>query len=135
MGLKSKLVRWFALRWIAGKLKDEGSMLSKLKELLSGWKLLIGVVALLAAQTYDHMSNGSAGDIVGAVLKVFGWMPDQGVVDFSVLVPALVITVGAAGKLWRAQQQARAGAKVSELLSTEGYAKAARAKRRASLSE
>jgi hypothetical protein len=128
MGLKSKMVRWFALRWLKGQVEDGGSMIAKMKEALSGWKLLIGVVALGTVKVYDAMSNGNAGDIVGAVLKVLGWMPEQGLVDWGTLVPALVIIIGAARKLWRAQVQARAGSSMTGLLSAEGYVKAERAK-------
>lgn len=123
--LKDKAVRWLALRWLRGKLKEDGSMLSKIRKALEGWKLVIAVLATFAVAVYDQQSNGHAGDMLGAILAVLGWQiaPDLAL-DLKHAVPAFLGIVGIAGRVWRAVKQARAGASPSELLSTEGYVKA-----------
>lgn len=118
MGVKDRIVRWAALRWLRGKMK-EGGMLAKVVTALQGWKLVIGVVILTVAAISDHYNNGSAGSIVAAVLATLGWMPSG--VDISQLAGAIVVVIGIGGKVWRAQRQLRAGAKPAELLSAQGY--------------
>jgi hypothetical protein len=117
MGIRDRIVRWAALRWLREKAK--GEKMSKFLRALEGWKLVIGVLILAAAGVYDHYNNGSAGSIVAAVLATVGWMPSG--VDIPQLAGALVAIIGIGAKVMRAQRQLRAGAKPSELLSAQGY--------------
>ena len=130
MGLGGWIKRKLFLRWLRGQLEKEGSMFSKVKKALSGWKLLLGVGLLAGMQIYDSMTGSNTSGIGGAILELLGLSVDaEGIgVNLEQLVPAGVIVIGAIGKLWKAQQQARAGASASELLTSEGYIKAARAK-------
>ena len=80
MSLKDKIVRTLALRWLRGKLnalrgKERETNMGKALKFLEGWKLLIGITILFLAKVYDGASNGHAGNIVGNVLSIFGWMP------------------------------------------------------------
>jgi hypothetical protein len=127
MGLKDKVVRALALRWLRGKLKDlrgkdKETGMGKVLKFLDGWKLVIGVVALLGVKLWDAAHNGHAGDIVGAILSVLGWMPAA---DYSTeiarAVPGLLVIWGLVHKLIKAQQQVKAGSSVAGALSTEGY--------------
>ena len=124
--LTDKAVRWLALRWLRGKVADKEGTLAKVLEALKGWKLIIGVLLVFGVGVYDQMANGHAGDVVGAVLTVLGWMPAA---DWSTMikdaVPSMVVIIGLVGKLVTAYKQSRAGATAGELLSTKGYVKAA----------
>jgi hypothetical protein len=134
MGLKDTIVRALALRWLRGKTedlrgKDKESAMGKVLKFLDGWKLVIGVVILTAVKVWDGMHNGHAGDMVGMILTLLGWNPSAGLgIDFGQAAGAIVILIGLGHKVVKAQQQARAGASPTELLSTAGYAKAAESK-------
>lgn len=127
MSLKDKIVRKLALRWARGKVKDlrgkdRETTMGKVLKALDGWKLLLGVLALFAVQVYDQTQNGHAGDIVGAVLTVLGWMPAG--FDLTLLPHAAASAVAVWGfihKLVKAQKQVRAGSSVAGALGTEGY--------------
>ena len=130
MSLKDKIVRTLALRWLRGKLnalrgKERETNMGKALKFLEGWKLLIGITILFLAKVYDGASNGHAGNIVGNVLSIFGWMPgpQSGFTFEGVTVAAAsaLTLVGYFAKLWRAQQQVRAGSSLVGSLATEGY--------------
>jgi hypothetical protein len=127
MGLKDKVVKALALRFARGKIKDlrgkdKETGMGKVLKFIDGWKLVIGVVALTGVKVYDGMNNGHAGDVVGMLLTLLGYNPgaDLGI-DFGQAAAAIMIVVGVGHKVVKAQRQARAGAKPSELLSSEGY--------------
>lgn len=123
-GLTDKIVRALALRWLRGKVNDKEGALGKALKLLDGWKLMIGVVLLFAVAVYDQMQNGHAGDLLGAVLTILGWMPAADwLTQIKEAAPAGVILVGFLARLVKAWRQARAGATATELLTTEGYVK------------
>jgi len=127
MGLKDKVVRALALRWLRGKIndlrsKDKETGMGKLLKALDGWKLVIGVVVLIAVKVYDGLNNGHAGDIVGLVLTMLGWNPSASLgIDFAQAAGAVTVIIGIAHKVVKAQQQVRAGASLAGTLSTEGY--------------
>jgi hypothetical protein len=119
--LKKKIVRKLALRWARGKVKK---LRGKDKELkfIDGWKLTIGVVLIFGSKVYDQLANGHAGDIVGSVVNVLGWNPEAfGGPEIAAAAGGAAALIGFAHKLYKAQKQARAGAPVSGLLSTDGY--------------
>jgi hypothetical protein len=134
MGLKDKVVKALALRFARGKVKDlrgkdKETGMGKVLKFLDGWKVVIGVVVLTGVKVFDGLNNGHAGDIVGMVLTLLGWNPSAELgIDFGQLAGAIMIVVGIGHKVAKAQKQARAGASASELLSAEGYIKAAEAK-------
>ena len=79
-GLKDKIVKALALRWLRGKVgdlrgKDKETTMGRILKFLDGWKLVIAVVAMFTVEVYDQTQNGHAGDILGAVLAVLGWVP------------------------------------------------------------
>lgn len=86
---------------------------------LDGWKLPIGVIALLGAKTWDGLHNGHAGDVVGLLLTYFGWSPGVDV-DYAQAASAVIILLGIGHKVVKAKRQRKAGSSVSGLLSTEG---------------
>jgi len=96
--------------------------MGKVLKFLDGWKLVIGVVILIAVKVYDGMNNGHAGDMVGLILTMFGWNPSASLgIDFAQAAGAVTVVVGIAHKVYKAQQQVRAGASLSGALSMEGY--------------
>jgi hypothetical protein len=127
MGLKDKIVSALARRWALGKLKDlrgkeRGTGMGKVLKALDGWKLVIGVVVLIGVKVYDGMTNGHAGDMVGLVLTMLGWNPSAALgIDFGQAAGAVMVLVGLGHKVVKAQQQAKAGAPASALLSQDGY--------------
>lgn len=130
MGLKDKVVRALALRWLRGKLnalrgKEKETQMGKVLKFLDGWKLVIGVVVLFGAKVWDGAHNGHAGDFIGNILNVLGWLPgpQSGFTPEGMAVAAASALAlwGFVHKLVKAGQQIRAGASVSGSLSTEGY--------------
>jgi hypothetical protein len=130
LGFGARIMLKLGLRWLRGKVAGwrggEGPMKTVMK-FLDGWKMVIGVVALFSVKVWDSYSGGSVGGIVESVLGALGWLP--GNVEFAPAVASAVVLIGFFGKLRKARQQRRAGAKVSELLSAEGYARALEAER------
>jgi len=128
VGLKDKIVKALARRWARGKLealrgKDKETSMGKVLRFLDGWKLVIAVVVLFGVKVYDSLNNGHAGDIVGAVLTVLGWMPSG---DFTGEGMTQAVAGGVAvwaiiHKVIKAQRQVKAGSSVAGALSTEGY--------------
>ena len=98
-------------------------MLAKVVKALNGWKYILGSLAYLGALVWDHYHNGSAGNVVAAVLATLGWMPEG--IDFSKAVPSIVALVGLGHVVYKAHKEHRAGAKLSELRSPEGAVKLA----------
>lgn len=127
MGLKDKVVRALALRFARGKIKDlrgkdRETTMGKVLKALDGWKLVIGVVALIGVNVYDGMTNGHAGDIVGLILTMLGWNPSATLgIDFAQAAGAVMVLIGLGHKTYKAQQQVRAGSSLAGALSTEGY--------------
>ena len=52
--------------------------LKKVYDFLKGYRLMIGVAIIFGAKVWDGMNNGHAGDIVGNVLSILGWLPTDG---------------------------------------------------------
>lgn len=127
MGLKDKIVRKLALRWLAGKIKalrgkDRETGMGKVLRFLDGWKLVIGVVILIAVKVYDGMNNGHAGDMVGLILTLIGWNPSASLgIDFGQAAGAVMVLIGLGHKVFKAQKQIRAGSSVSGALGEEGF--------------
>lgn len=130
MGLKDKIVRKLALRWASGKVKDlrgknKETGMGKVLKFLDGWKLVIAVVAMFGVSVYDQTQNGHAGDIIGAILTVLGFLPTGEAFSASEIGKAAssALAVWAlVHKAIKANRQLRAGATASELLTAEGYA-------------
>ena len=130
-GLKDKIVRALALRWFADKVEDwrkDKGMGGKVLKFLDGWKLIIGVVLLFGTKVWDAAHNGHTGDFLGSVLSTLGWLPGP---QSGFTADGIALAAGSAIALWgfvmkivKAGQQLKAGAKISETLSTEGYVKA-----------
>ena len=125
--LKDKIVRKLALRWARGKVKnlrgkDKETRMGRVLKFIDGWKLTIGVVLVFAAKVYDQLANGHAGDIVGSVIGVLGWNPEAfGGPEIAAAAGGAVALIGFAHKLIKARKQLKAGADVSDLLTTNGY--------------
>lgn len=126
MGL-DRLKAWLTIKVIRHELKDlrkEGNMstASKVLKFLDGWKLVIGVAVLFGSKVFDSLNNGHSGEPIAAVLSVLGWLPstiDAG--SITVAAASAVALWGFISKLYKAQQQSKAGTSASGLLSTEGY--------------
>lgn len=122
-----KLKRWAIVKFLkheVGQLRKEGnvSTASKVLKFLDGWKLMIGVAILFASKVFDALSNGHSGAPIAAILSVLGWLPssiDAG--SITVAAASAVALWGFISKLYKAQQQSKAGTSASGLLSTEGY--------------
>lgn len=133
--VKDKLIRMLALRWLRGKIsnlrgKDKETGMGKVLKFLDGWKLVIGVVVLIAVKAWDGLHNGHAGDVVGLILTMFGWNPSADLgIDFAQAAGAVMVLIGVGHKVVKAKKQSKAGAANSELLSAEGYAAEAEAKK------
>ena len=126
MSIKDRIVRALALRWLAGKVKvwrKDPGMVGKIWKALDGQKLMLGVLALFIVKTWDATHNGHAGDLVGAVLSVFGWLP-QGI-DFGQAVPSAVIVLGFFHRLYKDGKEKKAGATLAEVGTPTGAVKAA----------
>lgn len=130
MGLgkvKDTIIRKLALRYARGKIKDlrgkdKETSMGKALKFLDGWKLVIGVVVLIAVKVYDGLNNGHAGDIVGLILTMLGWNPSAELgIDFAQAAGAVMILVGIGHKVVKAQQQVKVGSTVAGALSTEGF--------------
>lgn len=129
MGLKDKVVKALAIRWVRGKLKalrgkDKETGMGKALRYLDGWKLFIVVIVLFGSRLYDAAHNGHTGDIVGAVFAALGWSPAAAALDPVALGAAATGALaiwGVFSRAWKAQAQLRAGSSVAGLLSTEGY--------------
>ena len=125
--LKDKIVRKLALRWARGKVKklrgkEKETQMGKVLRFLDGWKLLIGVGIIFGAKVYDQLANGHAGDIVGSVVNVLGWAPEAfNGPEIAAAAGGLAAVIGFGHKLYKAQQQARAGAPAADLLGETGY--------------
>lgn len=125
--LRRKIVRKLALRWARGKVKklrgkDKETGMGKFLKLIDGWKFTIGVISVFVAKVYDGLANGHAGDIIGSVVDVLGWSPEAfGGPEIAVAAGAAGALIGFGHKLWKARKQLKAGAPVSDLLSTGGY--------------
>lgn len=131
MSLKDKIVKALALRYARGKIadlrgKDQETTMGRILKALDGWKLVIGVVVLIAVKTWDGLHNGHAGDAVGLILTMLGWNPSADLgIDFGQAAGAVMVLVGLAHKVVKAQKQVKAGATLSETLTTEGVIKQA----------
>lgn len=93
---------------------------------LKGYRLMIGVAIIFAAKVWDGMNNGHAGDIVGNVLNILGWLPTDGGATISGIAAAAGSAIALFGfwaKVYLAQRQVRNGATVGEALTTKGYVK------------
>lgn len=93
---------------------------------LKGYRLMIGVVVIFGAKVWDGMHNGHAGDIVGNMLNILGWLPTDGGTTISGIAAAAGSAVALFGfwaKIYLAQKQIRNGATVGEALTTNGYVK------------
>jgi hypothetical protein len=131
MGLKDKVVRALALRWLRGKVEDlrgkkSESGMGKVLRALDGWKLVIAVLGIFSCGVYDAYHNGHTGQFLASVLTTIGWLPPgewTGEAMTKAVLGAVAI-LGLVGKLIKAQQQRMAGSSMSGLLSTEGYLKA-----------
>lgn len=127
MGLKDKVARALALRWLRGKINDlrgkkKESQMGKVLQFLDGWKLPIGVVVLIAAKIYDGLHNGHTGDFVGLILSMLGWNPSASLgIDYGQAAAAIMILFGIGHKVVKAKQQVDAGSSISGALSEEGY--------------
>jgi hypothetical protein len=132
MKLIDKAVRAFALRWLKGRVdsaRKGDSGMGKVLKVLDGWRLLIGVTILFLVGVWDAYHNGHAGNLVGSVLSVLGWLPgaQDGFTASGITGAAgsAVALIGFFGRLWKANQQLRAGATLSEVNSPAGVVKAA----------
>jgi hypothetical protein len=138
VSLKDRVVRALALRWLRGKVAhlrgdERETTMGKVLRALDGWKLVIGVLLVFGVSVYDQTQNGHAGNLLGAILAVLGWAPAADwLAQIKEAGPAAVVLIGFLHKLWKAGVQKRAGAAASQLLSTEGYVKAAEAVKAAS---
>jgi hypothetical protein len=129
MGLKDKVVRALALRWLRGEVKDlrgkeKETTMGKVLKFLDGWKLVIAVVVLFATRVYDAANNGHTGDIVGAFLAALGWAPPAGFISPEAMTTAAAGALalwGVVHKVIKATQQVQAGSSVAGSLTTEGY--------------
>lgn len=130
MSLKDKVVKALAVRWVRGKVKalrgkEKESSMGKVLRFLDGWKLVIGVAIIFACKVWDGMNNGHAGDMVGNVLSILGWMPgpQSGFTTEGMTVAAAsaIALWGFFAKFYKAAQQVKAGSSVAGALSTEGY--------------
>jgi hypothetical protein len=127
VGLKDNIIRALALRWARGKIKDlrgkeQETGMGKVLKFLDGWKLVIGVVILIAVKVWDGLHNGHAGDMAGLVLTMLGWNPSAALgIDFAQAAGAITVLVGIGHKVVKAQAQIRAGSTVEGALSTEGF--------------
>lgn len=119
MGLLEKVGKKLFLRWLKGK--EKGWRMGKAWQFLSGWKLLLGAVSYMGVLVWDQLSNGHAADFAGSILAVLGFDPAAAGVDFPKAAASLVAVIGVGHKVWKAQRQARAGARASELLAGPGY--------------
>ncbi len=126
-GLKNKIVKALALRWMRGKVeslrgKDKETTMGKVLKFLDGWKLVIAVVALAGVNAWDQAHNGHAGNVVAIILSLLGYTPGA---DWLVIARDLgthgLAIVAILHKLVKAQRQVKAGSSVSGTLSTEGY--------------
>ncbi len=126
-GLKDKVVRALALRWLRGKVgslrgKDKDTTMGKVLKFLDGWKLVIAVVALAGVNAWDQAHNGHAGNVVAIILSLLGYTPGA---DWLVVARDLgthgLAVVAIIHKVVKAQQQVKAGSSVSGALSTEGF--------------
>jgi hypothetical protein len=126
-----RLAQKLALRWLKGKVgkaRQEGSHVLKA---VDGWKSLIVVLGFIASSVYALASGQDVGALIQVLLGAMGWVDGDMIARakaFATVVAPLLLAIWAAGsRLSKAMKQYRAGAKVGELLSTEGYVKQARA--------
>lgn len=127
MGLKDKVVKALAIRWVRGKVKalrgkESETTMGKVLRFLDGWKLVIAVIVMFGAGVYDQTQNGHAGDIVGAILTVLGWTTGAvGQGEITQAVASAVAIWAVVHKVIKAQRQVKAGSSVAGTLSAEGY--------------
>jgi len=98
--------------------------MKKVLAFLDGWKLVIVAVVIFGSRVYDAANNGHTGDFIGAILAALGWPPT--VIDpvaIGAAATGALAVWGVFSRIYKAQQQYRAGATPSELLSMPGYVK------------
>jgi hypothetical protein len=119
MGLKDRIVKALAMRWIKGKIADPKGTAGQVWRFLDGWKLMIGVAVMFGCAVYDALHNGHSGAPVSAILSTLGWLPPGEWTGEAMTKAAggAIALVGFAWKLWKAQQQRRAGVPAIDLLS------------------
>jgi hypothetical protein len=127
VGLKDTIVRALALRWAQSKVKDlrgkdSLTVPGKILKFLDGWKLVIGVLVLLAVHIYDASTGSHSANLTTSILNVIGWAPGSDWLQaIGQATGAVMILVGLISKFVKAVQQARAGSSLAGLLTTEGY--------------
>lgn len=127
MSLKDKVVRALALRWLRGKAdksRRDGGMVKS----LDGWKSLILVLGFIASTLYALATGHDVSALVRGVFGALGWSGEglESAATIATVVAPLLWAIWAAGsRLAKVYRQLKAGAKPGELLSTQGYVKAA----------
>lgn len=125
MGVKRKIFLILFKRQV--KEWRSNMKLKGLWKVLDGYKLMLGVGGLFLVGVWDAMTNGHAGDIVGAILTALNWLPpadgEWSGEAVSKAAFSFVAVVGFFAKLWKANRQLKAGASLTQTLSTEGFVK------------
>lgn len=123
MGLRDAIVRRFALGWLKDKVNGvragkESGMKQALK-FLDGLKFIIGFLVFLGLGVWDNYHGTHYRDAAGSFLAVFGW--EWGSAEATKAAGPLIMLIGIGFQVYKANQQLRAGAPVSSLLTTEAY--------------
>jgi hypothetical protein len=129
MNVFDRVAQKLALRWLrrtADTARKEGNPVLKA---LDGWKGFIFVLGFILSGLYALVSGQDVSALLIEAFKAGGWNDPEGMgraqVFATVIVPMLWAVWSTVSRGWKAYQQYRAGAKPSELLSTEGYVKQA----------
>lgn len=129
MGIKDRVVRWAALRWLKGKMdriRSEGGAVSKLFE---GNQVYITRVIYFAAMLYALFTGGDVGGLVDSAIKALG-MDKPGFHEMALIAIVAQTAFGLYG-MYKATRtkiaQWKAGATLAEIGSPEGFAKLAAA--------
>jgi hypothetical protein len=125
MGLKDKIAKWAALKWIKGKAKDwSGSAVLKF---LDGWKTWLVALVLTLFELAKMNGGSDYTEFACKVMEAFEWQCGDTAFNPATIAGALFALWALMHKLIKAGRQAKAGATLTEINSTEGYAKLARA--------
>jgi hypothetical protein len=135
VSLKDKVVRALALRWVRGKVERARKEGNAVMKLLDGNKRLIFVLVWLVGAVVQLFTGHDFSQIIGLVGGAIGWA-DPATLKLAqeaatFWAPLIFGLIAAGHATWKGWTQWKAGARVLEINSLEGYVKLAESRARA----